>query len=145
MTTTSRPRSRARRRAAGQAQQRLSRGAASAPTRAVAVAGAREEARHFDIGRMLRCRTNGSVLVRLLPIAPYTETSGTFVNAEGTVQIFNGVVRPLGDTRPAWKVLRVLGSLLGAPGFAAKSSSSLLRRMPVPSATRPTPKAKLSV
>jgi NADH-quinone oxidoreductase subunit G len=53
----------------------------------------------------------------LLPIAPFTETAGTFVNAEGTVQAFNGVVRPLGDTRPAWKVLRVLGSLLGAPGF----------------------------
>ncbi|MDE1182727.1 NADH-quinone oxidoreductase subunit NuoG [Paraburkholderia sp.] len=53
----------------------------------------------------------------LLPIAPYTETAGTFVNAEGTVQTFNGVVRPLGDARPAWKVLRVLGSLLGLPGF----------------------------
>jgi len=53
----------------------------------------------------------------LLPIAPFTETAGTFVNAEGTVQSFNGVVHPLGDTRPAWKVLRVLGSLLGAPGF----------------------------
>ncbi len=53
----------------------------------------------------------------LLPVAPYTETSGTFVNAEGTVQTFNGVVRPLGETRPAWKVLRVLGTLLGARGF----------------------------
>lgn len=53
----------------------------------------------------------------LLPIAPFTETGGAFVNAEGTVQAFNGVVRPLGDTRPAWKVLRVLGSLLGASGF----------------------------
>jgi NADH-quinone oxidoreductase subunit G len=53
----------------------------------------------------------------LLPIAPFTETAGTFVNAEGTVQTFNGVVRPLGETRPAWKVLRVLGSLLGVPGF----------------------------
>ncbi|WP_455732784.1 NADH-quinone oxidoreductase subunit NuoG, partial [Burkholderia stabilis] len=53
----------------------------------------------------------------LLPVAPFTETAGTFVNAEGTVQSFNGVVRPLGDTRPAWKVLRVLGSLLGLPNF----------------------------
>ncbi|WP_410958362.1 molybdopterin-dependent oxidoreductase, partial [Salmonella sp. 1202_ZJSL19Sal_0414] len=51
----------------------------------------------------------------LLPIAPFTETAGSFVSAEGTVQTFNGVVRPLGDTRPAWKVLRVLGSLLGLP------------------------------
>ncbi|WP_205191676.1 NADH-quinone oxidoreductase subunit NuoG, partial [Burkholderia sp. LMG 13014] len=43
----------------------------------------------------------------LLPVAPFTETAGTYVNAEGTVQSFNGVVRPLGDTRPGWKVLRV--------------------------------------
>ncbi|SAK39021.1 NADH-quinone oxidoreductase subunit NuoG [Caballeronia ptereochthonis] len=53
----------------------------------------------------------------LLPIAPFTETSGTFVNAEGTAQAFNGVVRALGDTRPGWKVLRVLGTILGLPGF----------------------------
>jgi len=53
----------------------------------------------------------------LLPIAPFTETSGTFVNAEGTAQSFNGVVRGLGDTRPGWKVLRVLGTMLGLPGF----------------------------
>ena len=46
----------------------------------------------------------------LLPIAPFTETAGTFVNCEGRVQSFHGVVRPLGETRPAWKVLRVLGS-----------------------------------
>jgi NADH-quinone oxidoreductase subunit G len=53
----------------------------------------------------------------LLPIAPFTETSGTFVNAEGRVQGFHGVVKPLGDSRPAWKVLRVLGNMLGLPGF----------------------------
>ena len=51
----------------------------------------------------------------LLPIAPFTETSGTFVNAEGRVQGFNGVVAPLGETRPGWKVLRVLGNVLGSP------------------------------
>lgn len=48
----------------------------------------------------------------MLPITPFTETSGTFVNTEGRVQSFNGVVAPLGDARPGWKVLRVLGSLL---------------------------------
>ena len=53
----------------------------------------------------------------LLPVAPFTETAGTFVNADGRVQSFHGVVKPLGDTRPAWKVLRVLGNLLGLPGF----------------------------
>ncbi|WP_177316823.1 molybdopterin-dependent oxidoreductase, partial [Burkholderia ubonensis] len=61
----------------------------------------------------------------LLPIAPFTETSGTFVNAEGTVQGFNGVVRPLGDTRPAWKVLRVLGSLLGLPNFEYETAEEV--------------------
>jgi NADH-quinone oxidoreductase subunit G len=62
----------------------------------------------------------------LLPIAPFTETSGTFVNAEGRVQSFTGVVRPLGDTRPAWKVLRVLGNLLGLAGFDFESSQQVL-------------------
>lgn len=53
----------------------------------------------------------------LLPITPFTETAGSFVNAEGRVQSFHGVVKPLGDARPGWKVLRVLGNLLGLPGF----------------------------
>jgi len=53
----------------------------------------------------------------LLPIAPFTETAGSFVNAEGRLQSFTGVVPPLGETRPAWKVLRVLGNLLGLQGF----------------------------
>ena len=62
----------------------------------------------------------------LLPIAPFTETSGSFVNAEGRLQSFHAVVRPLGDTRPAWKVLRVLGNLLGLSGFDADSSQAVL-------------------
>jgi NADH-quinone oxidoreductase subunit G len=53
----------------------------------------------------------------LLPIAPFTESSGIFVNTEGRVQSFYAVVHPLGDARPGWKVLRVLGSLLGRQGF----------------------------
>lgn len=53
----------------------------------------------------------------LLPTAPFTETSGTFVNCEGLPQSFSGVVRSLGDSRPAWKVLRVLGNLLNLSGF----------------------------
>ncbi|MFO1308022.1 MAG: NADH-quinone oxidoreductase subunit NuoG [Burkholderiales bacterium] len=57
----------------------------------------------------------------LLPIAPFTETAGTFVNCEGRVQSFNGVVKPLGEARPAWKVLRVLGTMLELPGFAFES------------------------
>ncbi len=61
----------------------------------------------------------------ILPIAPFTETAGTFVNAEGTVQSFNGVVKPLGEARPAWKVLRVLGNLSGLQGFDQENVNSI--------------------
>ncbi len=53
----------------------------------------------------------------MLPIAPFSETGGSFVNAEGRLQSFHGVVKPLAETRPGWKVLRVLGNLLGLSGF----------------------------
>ena len=61
----------------------------------------------------------------LLPTAPFSETSGTFVNTECRVQSFNGVVRPLGDSRPGWKVLRVLANLLALDGFAYESSEQV--------------------
>ena len=61
----------------------------------------------------------------LLPIAPFTETSGTFISTEGRVQSFKGVVQPLGEARPAWKILRVLGNLLDIPGFDQDSSEAV--------------------
>jgi len=61
----------------------------------------------------------------ILPTAPFTETSGTFVNAEGRVQSFVGVVKALGETRPGWKILRVLGNLLGLDGFSQDSSEQV--------------------
>jgi NADH-quinone oxidoreductase subunit G len=61
----------------------------------------------------------------MLPIAPFTETAGTFVNTEGLVQSFNGVVKPLAETRPGWKVLRVLGNLLQLPGFEYTSAEQV--------------------
>ena len=61
----------------------------------------------------------------LLPVAPFTETSGTFISAEGRAQSFNGSVKPLGETRPAWKVLRVLGNLLSLEGFGYESSEDI--------------------
>jgi NADH-quinone oxidoreductase subunit G len=70
----------------------------------------------------------------LLPITPFTETGGTLVNAEGRVQSFHGVVRPLGDARPAWKVLRVLGNLLGLQGFAQETVEEV-RAEALPDAT----------
>ncbi|MEO7941553.1 MAG: molybdopterin-dependent oxidoreductase, partial [Burkholderiaceae bacterium] len=62
----------------------------------------------------------------LLPIAPFTETSGSFVNAEGRLQSFLAVVKPGGEARPAWKVLRVLANTLGLPGFEQESSRDVL-------------------
>src|SRR5690625_970072 len=61
----------------------------------------------------------------ILPISPFTETSGTFINAEGRVQSFRGVAAPVGDTRPAWKVLRVLGNLFECEGFDDESSEAV--------------------
>jgi NADH-quinone oxidoreductase subunit G len=65
----------------------------------------------------------------LLPIAPFTETPGTFVNAEGRVQSFHAVVKPLGEARPAWKVLRVLANLLELPGFDFESAQDVLKHI----------------
>jgi len=61
----------------------------------------------------------------LLPVSPFTETSGSFVNTEGRVQSFHASTKPLGDSRPAWKVLRVLGNLLGLSGFEFTSSEGV--------------------
>ena len=62
----------------------------------------------------------------ILPISPFSETSGTFVNAEGRWQSFEGVVNPQGDARPAWKVLRVFGNLFECDGFEYVSSQEVL-------------------
>jgi NADH-quinone oxidoreductase subunit G len=61
----------------------------------------------------------------MLPISPFTETSGTFVNAEGRIQSFKGVAAPFADTRPAWKVLRVLGNLFELQGFDYETSEAV--------------------
>jgi NADH-quinone oxidoreductase subunit G len=61
----------------------------------------------------------------LLPVAPFTETSGTFVNAAGAWQSFNGVASPVGESRPGWKVLRVLGNQFGLDGFDQHSSEQV--------------------
>ncbi len=61
----------------------------------------------------------------LLPITPLTETSGSIVNIEGRLQSFTGAVTPKGDSRPAWKVLRVLGNLFDVDGFDYFSSDEV--------------------
>ena len=62
----------------------------------------------------------------LLPITPNTETSGTFVNCEGVWQSFTGAVKPFANSRPGWKVLRVLGNLHNLEGFDYMDSSEVL-------------------
>jgi NADH-quinone oxidoreductase subunit G len=61
----------------------------------------------------------------LLPIAPFTETSGTYINVEGQWQSFAGSVPPMGETRPAWKVLRVMGNFLKLNGFDYLTSEEI--------------------
>jgi NADH-quinone oxidoreductase subunit G len=65
-----------------------------------------------------------------LPVSPFTETAGTFVNCEGRAQTFNGAALPLGETRPAWKVLRVLGSMMALPGFDYQSIDDVRAELP---------------
>jgi NADH-quinone oxidoreductase subunit G len=62
----------------------------------------------------------------ILPISPWSETPGTFVNAEGRVQTFHAVVKPMGESRPGWKVLRVLGNMLGLPAFDFETAQEVL-------------------
>ncbi len=66
----------------------------------------------------------------ILPITPFLETSGSFVNTEGRVQNFNGAVRPFGEARPGWKVLRVLGTQLGLPGFDFDTPEAVRAALP---------------
>jgi NADH-quinone oxidoreductase subunit G len=67
-----------------------------------------------------------AVATVLLPIGSFAETSGTYVSLEGRWQSFAGAAQPVGESRPAWKVLRVLGNLLGLQGFAQNTSEDVL-------------------
>jgi NADH-quinone oxidoreductase subunit G len=78
----------------------------------------------------------------ILPVAAFAETSGTWVNIEGRWQSVAGAARPPGEARPAWKVLRVLGNLLGLEGFEYQSSEDVrdeLRREIGAGAVEPAP------
>jgi NADH-quinone oxidoreductase subunit G len=92
-------------------------------------------------------KANRDVSDVLLPIAPFTETPGTFVNAEARVQSFHAVVKPAGQARPGWKVLRVLGNMLGLAGFDAESTGDVLAQAigaPPAEGARFIPAAELS-
>jgi len=91
----------------------------------------------------LTCFDNGSlseVADVLLPICPFTENSGSWMNAEGNIQIFRAAVNPLGEARPAWKILRVLGNLCKLPGFDQSSVEAVFNELQaclMPEATIP--------
>ncbi len=74
----------------------------------------------------------------LLPLAPFAETAGSFVNTEGRVQRFEAAVKLYGEARPGWKILRVLGDLLGAAGFQYGSLDEVRAELGVPSLFKPT-------
>jgi NADH-quinone oxidoreductase subunit G len=61
----------------------------------------------------------------ILPVGTFAETSGTYVNLEGLWQSVPGAASPVGESRPAWKVLRVLGNLLNVPGVDYTSSDQI--------------------
>ncbi|MBI5783809.1 MAG: NADH-quinone oxidoreductase subunit G [Gammaproteobacteria bacterium] len=67
-----------------------------------------------------------------LPLAPFTETDGTFVNVEGRHQPFVATVAPLGESRPGWKILRMFGHLMGLPGFEQNSIDEVRQEMNMP-------------
>ncbi len=79
-------------------------------------------------------KTNMAFSDVLLPIAPFSETAGSYTNAEGRVQSFQAVTTPLGDTRPAWKVLRAIGNVLGLNdgAFAADNAAAVLAAAGLP-------------
>jgi NADH-quinone oxidoreductase subunit G len=62
----------------------------------------------------------------LLPAGSFAESSGTYVNVAGTWQSFPGIANPVGEARPTWKVLRVIGNLIDAPGFEYVTSEEVL-------------------
>jgi NADH-quinone oxidoreductase subunit G len=65
----------------------------------------------------------------LLPMGSFAETSGSYVNVEGCWQEFRGCARPVGESRPGWKILRVLGNQLGLEGFDYESSADVLAEL----------------
>ena len=77
----------------------------------------------------MRLRAHASVV---LPAGTFAETAGTFVNAEGRWQSFAGVAQPVGESRPAWKVLRVLGNLLQLPDCDYQSAEAVRTKWPRP-------------
>ncbi len=104
------------------------------PDSAAGASAATQLAKAQMVVTMSPFRANMEFSDVLLPVSPFSETSGTFVNAEGRAQSFHAVVKPFAETRPAWKVLRVLGNMLGLQSFEYNTSQEVLAdatRLPI--------------
>ena len=114
------------------------------PPRGLVLFGAEPEADFADCDATLRAAANAEFVVAMspflgdglnqhasvvLPIGTFAETSGTYVNAAGEWQSFNGVAQPVGDCRPGWKILRVLGNLLELPGCGYDLSTDIVAEL----------------
>jgi NADH-quinone oxidoreductase subunit G len=87
---------------------------------------ARRALEHADLVVVLSPYDHGGAYADvMLPISPFTETAGSFVSCEGRLQDFYGVVKPYAETRPGWKVLRVLGTMLKLAGFDAETAADV--------------------
>jgi len=75
----------------------------------------------------------------VLPIAPYTESSGSFINCNGTMQFSRAALAPQGNSRPGWKVLRVLGNFLSLPDFDYDDISQVSEALKTPPAVTMQP------
>ena len=96
------------------------------PQHDIAVAGTVEAFRSAEFVIALSPYSTAKEFAHLnLPIGSFAETSGTYVNLEGRWQSVPGAAKPVGDSRPGWKVLRVLGNLLNLPGFEYTSSDQV--------------------
>ena len=65
----------------------------------------------------------------MLPMGTFAETSGSYVSAEGRWQDFRGCAQPVGESRPGWKILRVLANQLGLDRFGYESSADVLAEL----------------
>jgi NADH-quinone oxidoreductase subunit G len=74
-----------------------------------------------------------------LPLAPFTETDGSFVNIEGRSQSFAAAAALLGESRPGWKILRMLGHLMGLPGFEQSDIGEVRQELHQPVAATAAP------
>ena len=81
----------------------------------------------------------------LLPVGTFAETSGTYVSLDGTWQSFAGAAVPVGEARPAWKLLRVLGNLLGLSGFEQNTSEAVRAEVPAAGPVAAMPVAPFSL